>query len=262
MIKYLVKFLVNSPIYPHWLEYLKMRKGNEFILQNIKGDILEVGAGDGSLKKELISKNKDIARYIATDYSNWDGEFDEMNKKVKKYNSLGSIFFGYCKREPLDKVCSATELPFEKESFNHHLSFEVLEHINDPEKYFSEVSRILKPNGTAIMSVPFLYRMHGGEPEHKLDFFRYLNGFFYERAKKNDLEVMKIYNNTGFGTTLASLTNQWVIRRIIESNIIAKIIFFIFSPFIFLFTNITGFIIDIFPDKRFATRFHIILEKK
>jgi SAM-dependent methyltransferase len=162
---------------------------------------------------------------------------------------------------PVDKVCSATALPFEDAVFDYHLSFEVLEHINDPEKYFSEASRVLRPGGHAIFSVPFLYRMHGGEPSYKFDYFRYLNGFFYERAGKNNLEVVQIFSNTGYGITMASLTNQWVIRRIVESNILTRVLFFIFSPFIFIFTNVTGFVIDIFPDSRFATRFHVVLKK-
>jgi SAM-dependent methyltransferase len=239
-----------------------MQKGNEVILRGIKGDVLEVGAGDGARKLELLAKHKGISRYVATDYSSWDGEFEEVDKKVGMLNSLGSIFFGYRKREPLDKVCSAMELAFDDAQFDHHLSFEVLEHISDPQMYFKEASRVLKSGGTAIMSVPFLYRMHGGEPDHKFDHFRYLNGFFYTRADANGLEVDKIYTNTGYGTTMASMTNQWVIRRIMESNVIAKAIFFILSPFIFAFTNVCGFLIDLNPDKRFATRFHVVLRKK
>lgn len=262
MLQFAVNLLVKSPLYPHWLESLKMQAGNKLILQGIKGSVLEVGAGDGARKLQLLSEHAEISRYIATDYSSWDSEFAEVDKKVGMFNSLGSIFFGYQKREPLDKICSAMELTFADAEFDHHLSFEVLEHISNPQMYFSEVSRVLKSGGTAIMSIPFLYRMHGGEPDHKFDHFRYLNGFFYTRAAENNLEVDTIHTNTGYGTTMASLTNQWLIRRIVESNIVVKGIFFILSPFVFLTANIIGFLIDINPDKRFATRFHVVLRKK
>ncbi len=262
MLRFFVNLLVKSPLYPHWLESFKMGKGNEVIFDGIHGDVLEVGAGDGARKIELLGKYKGISRYVATDYSSWDGEFSEVDKKVSKFNSLGAIFFGYRKREPLDAVCSAMELPFPDGSFDYHLSFEVLEHINDPEKYFSEVARVLRSGERAIMSVPFLYRMHGGEPDHKFDHFRYLKGFFYGREEKNGLEVVKIYVNAGFGTSLASLTNQWMIRRILESNIIMRAACLVLSPFIFVASNCIGFLIDIFPDERFSTRFHVILKKK
>jgi len=261
MINLIVNFLVKSPLYPHWIKNVKMQKGNEAVLKGICGDVLEVGCGDSARKFVLLEKYKDIKKYIATDYSSWDDAFEKMNEKIKKWNNLGSIFFGYQKRAPIDKVCSATALSFEDATFDYHLSFEVLEHINDPEKYFSEAARVLKPGGYVIFSVPFLYRMHGGEPSYKFDYFRYLNGFFYEVAKKNNLEVVKIYSNTGYGTTMASLTNQWIIRRIMESNILTRILFLIFAPFIFILTNLLGLVIDIFPDNRFATRFHVILKK-
>lgn len=262
MISFFVKLFKHSPIYPHWLGYYKMQKANDVILRNIHGDVIEVGAGDGARKQEFLKQYQNIKSYTATDYSTWDSEFEQMNNKVSKYRGASGVFLGYKQRIQLDKVCSATELPFENNSFDYHLSFEVLEHINDPLRYFSEASRVLRPGGVLILSVPFLYRMHGGEPDHPLDFFRYANGFFYMAAEKNNLKVVKIYANTGFGTTCASLTNQWIIRRIFESNSITKTIFFLLSPFVFLLSNSIGAIIDLIPDTRFATRFHVIMQKK
>lgn len=262
MISFFVKLFKNSPVYPHWLGYYKMQKANDIILKNIHGDVIEVGAGDGARKQEFLKKYKNIKNYTATDYSTWDSEFEEMNNKVSKFKGIAGVFLGYKPRIQLDKVCSATQLPFENNSFDYHLSFEVLEHINEPLRYFSEASRVLSSGGVLVLSVPFLYRMHGGEPDHQLDFFRYVNGFFYMAAEKNNLRVAKIYSNTGLGTTLASLTNQWIIRRIFESNIVVKAIFFLLSPVVFFLSNIIGAIIDLIPDRRFATRFHVIMQKK
>lgn len=261
MVYNIIGILVKSPFYPHWLEFLKMRRANDEILKGLKGDILEVGAGEGSRKIELLKKNKDIKTYILTDYSSWDNEFEKRNLIIKKYGEVGRIFFDYKKRVKLDRICSATELPFEEGSFDAHLGFEVLEHIDTPEKYFSEATRILRKDGLIIFSVPFLSRMHGGEPEHKMDFFRYANGFFYKMSKDNNLEIVTIYNNAGFGTTFASMANQWLIRKISESFIVLRIIFIIISPLFFAINNIIGYIVDIKPDKRFATRFHVVMRK-
>jgi len=81
-------------------------------------------------------------------------------------------------------------------------------------------------------------------------------------AKKNRLKLVKIYSNTGFGTTFASLTNQWFIQNITQSSLLVKIFLILLSPILFTSTNIIGYLIDINPDKRFATRFYIVLEKK
>lgn len=262
MFNFLVKIIVNTPVYPHWLENLKMNSANERMLKELSGDILEVGAGDGSKKEIFLNKYKGIKKYLATDYSSWDDEFVAIDKKVKIFGGIGKEIFGYKERIKLDQICSATSLPFADESFDYHLSFQVLEHIDDPDKYFSEAARVVRKSGHIILSVPFLYRMHGGEPLHKLDFFRYLNGFFYMVAERNNLEVLEIYSNTGCGSAVASIINQWLIRRIVESNFFVKFISLFLSPFIFLAFNLLGFLVDIAPDKRFSTHFYINLIKK
>ncbi len=259
MLNFFVKILVTTPFYPFWLEHLKLNKGNEKILQGIRGEVLEVGAGDGSRKKRLVQDYQDIKNYVATDYCSWDVEFDKLDKKAN--NKAKQIFLGYKPRPQLDKVCSATNLPFDSNSFDYHLSFEVLEHIDCPEKYFFEAARVVKKGGYILVCIPFLFRMHGGEPEHRMDFYRYLNGFFYKVAADNDLDIVEIYNNTGYGTTLASLTNQFLIRKIVESNWVSKAMLFLLAPFVFLASNIVGFLIDLSPDKRFSTRFHVKFRK-
>jgi ubiquinone/menaquinone biosynthesis C-methylase UbiE len=136
-----------------------------------------------------------------------------------------------------------------------------LEHIDAPEKYFSEAVRVVKKGGHILVCAPFIFRMHGGEPEHRMDYCRYLNGFFYKVAADNCLDIVEIYSNTGYGTTFASLTNQFLIRKIIESNWIVKIILFPISPLVFFVSNTLGFLIDTSPDARFSTRFHVKFRK-
>lgn len=49
----------------------------------------------------------------------------------------------------------ATNLPFKNNSFDRVIASEILEHINDDEKAVSEIYRILKPKGKAIITVPY-----------------------------------------------------------------------------------------------------------
>lgn len=50
---------------------------------------------------------------------------------------------------------SVTRLTFADESFDHILSFDVLEHVPEYEKAFQECLRCLKPGGWLLFSVPF-----------------------------------------------------------------------------------------------------------
>jgi SAM-dependent methyltransferase len=259
----IITFYYKCPLYPHWLEFYKMERANQIVLKGLHGNVLEVGAGDGSRKVLLLKQHNNILKYCSTDYTSWNDEFIKIDLSKKKKGFLGilNLFKGTRERNALDEICSATNLPFKDESFHYHLSFEVLEHISDPQKFFSEAARVLKKGGNVVLSVPFLYRMHGGEPDHKLDYFRPLNGFFYDLEKTSGLRVVSIYSNTGFGTSVASITNQFVISRIIKSNLIVKVLLLILAPSIFILTNIIGYFIDIFPDVRFSTRFHVVLSK-
>ena len=261
MITYILQLLVKSPLYPHWLSGKKMQENIDYITRGLNGTILEVGAGDGAKKEAFMKKHKRIKKYIVTDYSSWDTEFDKFDPKKNKFGKYTQPIFGFNKRVPLDKVCDAMNLPFKKNSFDYHMSFSVLEHIRDPYVYFKEAVKVVKPKKYIIVNVPYMYRMHGGEPDHKMDFFRYSYGFFYDIAVRNNLKIVKIYSNSGFGTTLASLTNQWLIRRIMEGNIVEKAFYLLICPFIFLFVNVVGYLIDLKPDKRFATDFSIKLQK-
>ena len=255
MLNTLLEVIVNSPIYPHWLEHRKMSQGNAVVLRGIKGQVLEVGAGDGTRKASIIKQHPRIKKYLATDYSSWDDEFESFSNIRSRYGRLGEIFMKRQSRLKLDDTCSATKLPYKSSRFDTHLSFEVLEHIDDPFAYFKEATRVVKPSGKIIFSVPFLYR------EHKMDYFRYTTGFFNSVAEDNNLKIVSVYCNTGIGTTVATLSNQWLVRLIMESRLVFKPFLLLISPLYFLINNTIGWLLDIRPDKRFTTRYHVVLQK-
>ena len=58
-------------------------------------------------------------------------------------------------------VADAHNLPFNDNSFDSYVAIEVLEHLQSPIKAATEIHRVLKPGGVAILSVPFLFRVHG-----------------------------------------------------------------------------------------------------
>ena len=74
--------------------------------------------------------------------------------------------------------------------------------------------------------------------------------------------IEHIYTYSYFGTTIASMINHYIIRKIAEGPIIIRIALFLVSPFIFFVTNMFGFIIDIFDhDDRFAYSYCVIMRK-
>lgn len=262
MIHQIISSIVHSPLYPHWLESLKKDQADNLLLTVLHGKVIEVGAGDGHRKGQLLQKNPRIKSYLATDYAEWDGEFSKIDLLIKRFGKPMEIILGYHERIKLDRKCDAMDLPFKNGSFDCHVSFETIEHISEPEQYFSEATRVVKKNGYIYVSVPFLYRMHGGEPDHKWDFYRYAFGFFHKVASDNNLKIIQLYSNTGIGTTVASMINQYVIRRLFESPLILKFLWIALAAPIFVTTNVVGYLVDFKPDVRFSTRYHVLFQKK
>lgn len=65
----------------------------------------------------------------------------------------------------IDVLAVNQKLPFSDNSFDLVLSFDVLEHVNDPFLSASELKRVLKPGGILIADIPFLQAEHG-YPHH------------------------------------------------------------------------------------------------
>jgi SAM-dependent methyltransferase len=54
----------------------------------------------------------------------------------------------------VDKVFSATDMPFEDAGVDAFFMFDVLHHINEPRKFFAEAERCLRPGGRIVMIEP------------------------------------------------------------------------------------------------------------
>lgn len=105
------------------------------MLKNITGSdnghLIEIGSGGGFIK--------------------------DVDKRIITSDILS---FPHC-----DMTFSALDIPFENESVSAILMIDVLHHLPDCEKFFSEAQRILKPKGKIIMIEPantlfarFIYR--------------------------------------------------------------------------------------------------------
>lgn len=87
-------------------------------------------------------------------------------------------------------------------SYDTVACFEVLEHVPQPFAAVAEISRVLKPGGTFLMSVPHLSRLH--EVPH--DYFRYTCYGIESLLGENGLEVVEL---TASGGILSFLMHQF-----------------------------------------------------
>lgn len=101
-----------------------------------------------------------------------------------------------------DFTYDGTQFPFENETFQSVLCTEVLEHSRQPRRLVSEIARILKPGGHALLAAPMFFHHH----EEPYDFQRFTQYGMEELAAQAGLETVWIEPRGGtYVTTLAAV---------------------------------------------------------
>lgn len=109
----------------------------------------------------------------------------------------------------LDITCDLNQpLPFPDEQFDTLILSDVLEHIADPGLLWSEMMRILKPQGRIILNIPFLYKIH--EAPH--DYYRYTEFALQNFAQKNRAQVLELKAIGGLPEVLTDIVAKNLLK--------------------------------------------------
>lgn len=96
-----------------------------------KGRVLDLGCGDGDYSKRLTDLGFNVVA----------GDIDE-----KRFRYHKDIKFKHCD--------ITKEMPFADNSFDYLLLMEVVEHLRNPFTVLAEINRIIKKDGSLIISTP------------------------------------------------------------------------------------------------------------
>ena len=165
-------FLSEVGVYNSKMEKLSPR--GYWILNNTKpGKILHIGFA-GSDDEPAILYEKTIEYFQSSDVYGVD-----INRaKIKKLN-LKNTFYGNGKK-----------LPFKSGLFDCVVLAEVLEHQTEPYRFLTEAYRVLKPNGTFLITTPSPFGI-----------FRWLKHFIFARnlaAIENVKEYLGFHDHKMF----------------------------------------------------------------
>ncbi|MFC1808450.1 class I SAM-dependent methyltransferase [Candidatus Omnitrophota bacterium] len=137
----------------------------DIIKEHAYGKTIDVGCGD--------MQYKDIIRAKV-------GEYDTVDKTKKK--------------DAVKFQGDAQDLHFIADgTYDTVISTSVLEHLPNPFKAMSEMSRILKKGGTLIVTAPMICQLH----EEPYDFYRFTKYGFEFMLKDSGFEVQKIIPQAG-----------------------------------------------------------------
>lgn len=134
-----------------------------------RGRVVDLGCGASPYKEDIL---KVADEYIGVD---WENSFHEQ-RNVNVFANL------------------AERLPFEDGFADTVVSFQVMEHLPEPDFFLSECHRILRPGGQMFLTVPFMWHVH----ESPYDYFRYTRYGLRYLLEKNSFVEIEIYENTGF----------------------------------------------------------------
>jgi SAM-dependent methyltransferase len=146
------KGLRRLPIHPQWL--LGLRRPTAAIAR-LRGRVLDVGCANRWAERHCAS-NVD---YIGLDFPLTGRDL---------YAARPDVF------------ADAAALPIATARIDAIICFEVLEHLRNPNAALVEFSRVLGPQGTLLLSMPFLYPIH----DAPFDFQR-----LTEHGLRRDLEL-------------------------------------------------------------------------
>lgn len=117
-----------------------------------------------SIRRELIDKFllslndrfSGVVLDIGGEAKNYRGKFSPPNDK-----SISWQIVNIDEDSGADIIASAYDIPLKKNYADIILITEVLEHLEKPEEALQEITRLLKPNGIMVATMPFMYQVHG-----------------------------------------------------------------------------------------------------
>ncbi|NCQ55982.1 MAG: class I SAM-dependent methyltransferase [Alphaproteobacteria bacterium] len=173
-------------------------------MKNLSGRVLDVGCGNKPYKKWLDFEK--VSEYVGIDVLD-SKEVDVLITPLKKW-------------------------PLEDESFDCIVTTQVLEHVENLEDILGQTKRVLKPGGRLLVTVPFLYPVHG-EP---FDFRRFTT-YGINKILEPDYDILEIRSIGRLGSVLASMLLTGIENNLNYSfftRLLKGIILPVWLPFCFL----------------------------
>jgi SAM-dependent methyltransferase len=141
--------LSNTPLNKAYIAESRIKKSLRQAAVYAKGVALDVGCGTKPYK-ELIDSQERVVRYFSLEYP---GAKDYFSEQIKEFDIFGD----------------AQHLPLKSKTIDTVLCAEVIEHVPEPFQLLQEVWRVLKKDGTLILTAPSTWKIHC-EPH---DYFRF-----------------------------------------------------------------------------------------
>ena len=203
-------YLIRKPLFKAILKHA----------HKLDGELLDFGCGTKPYKHFFSN----VKNYIGVDYKI---EGREERQKV------------------VDVFYDGKNIPFEDKKFDSILCTEVLEHVFNIDDLLKEFNRVLKTNGKALITTPFMWEEH----EVPYDFARYTTPALISLYEKNGFEITERTVTGDYIRIIFQFQINYIKNILPENKVIRHTLLF---PFIFTFNFLGSLLSAILPKDRTA----------
>ena len=166
----------------------------------MRGELLDVGCGS-----KPYANLFDVTKYIGLDIDN-----------------------EHCRKSGIaDDYYNGLILPYKDESFDSILCNQVLEHVFFADNFLAELSRVIRPDGILLLTVPFIWDEH----EQPNDFARYTTFGLRALLERNGFKVIEQRKLLDNPSIFCQLFNAYVFKNWRTNFRILNIIITLFVVF-------------------------------
>jgi SAM-dependent methyltransferase len=173
--------LLGVALNPFYLARGGLLSGLKEFFPELKGEVLDVGCGTKPYRAFIPA-----ARYVGLDLDTPDAR----------------------RRGTADLFYDGKVFPFGDGSFDGILCSQVFEHVFTPQKFLTEIHRVLRPGGCLLLSVPFVWDEH----EQPADFGRYSSFGLRAVLAEAGFEIVVARKSLPDARTLFQLVNAYLYK--------------------------------------------------
>lgn len=188
--KYTDKF-GNTIIHPQFI-MLSYRNNaiKEIIKYSKNKKLIDIGCGRMPYRKTI---EPITSKYVSVDHP----KLSKVLNPIIKPDILADI---------------TKKIPVKNSTFDVAIMLEVLEFLETPQKTFSEIKRILRPNGILILTTPFLYPLHDVPYDRNRFTITQLKSFL----NQDNYKITKIDAQGNFMSFWMQSLNVFLLKRIMD----------------------------------------------
>lgn len=167
------------------------------------------------LLKEKIKKYASMITGDVLDFGCGSKPYKSLFTHANSYSGSDILVSGHDHNDSeIDIIYDGSTLPLEGGSFDSAVSFEVFEHVFDIKHELSEIRRVLKPGGTLLITLPFVWEEH----EIPYDFARYTSFGIRHVLESGGFEILSAEKTGGYILALNQTLIIYLLKNVLPKN--------------------------------------------